>query len=1422
VYNNRKNPRMMKKHLFTFPILILFLFTLQVKVYAQTGKWTAVKNLAPHFHNGGLTLLTDGRVLCHNTNGGGLGTGWDVLTPDSSGSYINGRWDSIAPMEYDRLYFSSQVLPNGNVYVAGGEYGAGGGYGEVYNPLTNIWTPCGPLPSGWIISDGNSQILYNGNVLEGPQEGTDPSYDCLFYNPTTNLYTTAPSSLYNHDEAAWLKLPDSSILFVGIASDNSNRYIPQTNTWVNDGTVLGNLYDPSGEEAGGSFMLPNGKAVFFGATNYNAIYTPSGNSNPGTWSSASSFPMINGYYVGQPDASSAMMVNGHILCAVSPINSPGGEFSSPCYFLEYDYTTNTFTQVKAVIPGFGGDSLPVASYQTNMIDLPDGNVLVSNFQQNFSNQYYIYTPGSAAIPQGKPTINNILVSNCNNYSITGKLFNGISEGASYGDDWQMETNYPIVRLTNGTKVYYARTTNWNRVGAVQTDSLEDTVQFALPSMPGGTYSLVVVANGFASNPVLFTTFGAAITAQTNISCGHTIGSATVSASNGVTPYTYSWAPGGGTKASASNLSAGTYTVTVTGHNGCSVTVPVSITAPYSLNVSVYTTANTNCNGNTGSAASTVSGGSLPYTYSWSPSGGNTDTAVGLSVGTYTLTVTDNCGSTGTSSCIVPPPNSVVDSAYETATTSCNGNTGSAASTIYGGTPPYTYSWAPSGGSTDTAVGLSVGTYTLTVIDNCGSTAITVVNITPPYALNVNAYTITNAECVGGSAAASIYGGTSPYTYSWSPSGGSSDTAIGLSVGGYTLTVTDNCGSIGSSYIYIYQNTVSVNPYVLTNASCNGGGSATANVYGGTQPYTYSWVPSGESTATATGLSAGYYTVTVTDSCGSVGSGYIYINQNTISINPYALTNANCNGGGSAIANVYGGTPPYTYSWSPSGGSSDTATGLSVGYYTVTVTDSCGSIVSGYVYIYQNALSVNPYALTTASCKLGGSATANVSGGMPPYTYSWSLLGGSGDTATGLSVGYYTVTVTDSCGSIVSGYVDIYQDAVSAYAYTLTYVPCNGGNVGSATVSVNGGTLPYTYSWSPSGGNSATATGLSAGNYTVTITDNCGSSATASVTTFQSSVYVNAYTLTSVPCNGGNTGSAEADAYNGISPYTYAWTPTGGNAYIANGLSAGNYTVTVTDICGSSATASVTTFQNPVYAYAYTNTNVLCNGGNAGSAEVNVYNGTYPYTYSWSPSGGNAYIANGLTAGTYTITVTDNCGSWTTSTATITQPVAISVTDYLINDNGSHNGVAAVTPSGGTAPYTYLWSYRNKTTDTIKGLSAGNYSYVVTDNNHCEVTNFITVKLTTGIENVSSAIGQITIYPNPNNGKFAIQSSVEKDGVIVEIYDVLGEVIYSGSLNLASGGSSEINIGSQSSGVYFYRILKEDGDLLGEGKVVIVK
>lgn len=466
------------------------------------GTWIPLNNWAPDYI-GTMLLLPDGTVMASNPDG----TNWYRLTPDASGSYVNGTWSTLSSMHDSRLYFASDVLRNGTVLIAGGEYGAGTATAEVYNVISNTWTesaipltlldPSQSSPAAGgnqAFADAISTVLPGGNVMIAPVYARTVG-GTLIYNPTSNAWSAGPTFFRtgypDQSEASWVKLPDGSILTVDPYGTNSERYIPSLNQWINDANVPVSLYDTNGE-LGAALLLSDGRAIFFGGTGHTAIYTPSGSTNPGTWIAGPDIP--NGQ--GAPDAPAAMMVNGKILLATGPAQT----YNGPVSFYEYDPAANSFTQVNA--PD-GSSALTYAyPYATAMLDLPDGTVLFSDFDY----QLYVYQPDGSPLASGKPAISSITVNSDGSYHLTGTKLNGISQGAAYGDDAQMDSNYPIVRMTNSVgEVFYARTYNWSST-RVMTGNTPVTTDFALPpGLPLGQYSLVVTANGISSDPVAFTT-----------------------------------------------------------------------------------------------------------------------------------------------------------------------------------------------------------------------------------------------------------------------------------------------------------------------------------------------------------------------------------------------------------------------------------------------------------------------------------------------------------------------------------------------------------------------------------------------------------------------------------------------------------------------------------------------------------------------------------------------------------------------------------------------------------------------------------------------------------------------------------------------------------------------------------------------------
>ena len=820
---------------------------------------------------------------------------------------------------------------------------------------------------------------------------------------------------------------------------------------------------------------------------------------------------------------------------------------------------------------------------------------------------------------------------------------------------------------------------------------------------------------------------ASILSSSNISCfGLFDGSATAAAAGGTAPYTYAWSFGGST-AAATGLGAGTYIVTVTDANLCTDTSSVTISQPALLIASTALINNASCNGgNDGSASVSGIGGTLPYTYAW-PLGDTTSTVTNLSVGTHIATVTDASGCADTSSVTITEPNILIASTSMTQAVSCaSGNDGSAAVSATGGTTAYSFAWS-NGDLTAIATNLSAGTYTVTVTDANGCSDTASVTITEPLPITL-VTTTSNVLCFGaanGTASVVASGGIAPYTYLWA-TGNTLSTATNLSPGTYGITVTDANGCAENSSVTITQPTQLIATAVVdSNVSCNSGnnGQASASGVGGTAPYAYSW-SNGDLDSIAENLMAGSYTVTITDFNGCTSNSTITITEPTpLVLSGTVANNVSCFSGidGSASVNATGGTSPYSYLWS-NGSTNTNLTNLAAGTYTISATDANGCTDTASITITEPALLIASTAVTTnVSCNGGndGAASALGVGGTTPYTYAWSN-GATTSSITGLSAGTYTLTITDANGCTDDEPVTITEPTpISVSTVLVNNVSCNGGSDGVATIFGSGGSAPYSFAWS-NGSTNAVAAGLSAGTYIVTLTDFNGCTDTASITiTEPASLIASASSLNNALCSGSNTGTALASAVGGTAPFTYSWS----NATTmdtAINLAAGTYNVTITDANGCFDSASVTIIApSAVVANAILISDAACNGTSTGSAEGDPTGGTTPYTYAWSTGSTNDTISN-LTAGSYFLTVTDANGCTGLDTVVISEPAALVIAVDSITDascNGGNDGAIATITSGGTAPYTYIWS-NSAVTANITGLSAGSYTVTVTDANGC--------------------------------------------------------------------------------------------------------
>lgn len=617
---------------------------------------------------------------------------------------------------------------------------------------------------------------------------------------------------------------------------------------------------------------------------------------------------------------------------------------------------------------------------------------------------------------------------------------------------------------------------------------------------------------------------------------------------------------------------------------------------------------------------------------------------------------------------------------------CTASNGSVTANPANGSAPYTYLWSTAA-TTQTINGLAAGTYDVTITDaaGCVATASATVNATT-VALNGTA-TATNATCgnANGSATVSLSNGTTPYTYVWS-NAATTASISNLMAGTYTVTFTDANGCEGTASATVSSPAGPTASTTATDATCTAAnGSATVTASAGAAPYTYLW-SNGQTTATATALMAGTYNVTVTDNngCAVTSSATVGSTAGTVS-GTTSSVNSSCGAAnGSATVTPAGGTTPYSFNWS-NGETTATASNLSAGTYTVTITDANGcqatatATVSNPNAATATATVTSNYNGSELSCNTAsdGEATVTATGGTAPYTYIWSN-GQTTAAASGLSAGNQTVTVTDDNGCAVSTVVTLTAPAPVDANVDMTGTmdaSCFSSNDGMATITASGGTPGYTYMWS-NNANTAAINNIGAGTYTVTVTDANGCTKDATVTIAQPTAIVNNMTVTDLSCSGSADGAISATTSGGSAPYSYNWS-NGGTTANLTGLAAGTYTLTITDLNGCELVANSTVNATLAIVLDTTVTGTSVVGANDGSIDVTVTGGAAPYTYAWSNAATTANVSN-LTAGLYTVTVTDANGCNTSLTVNVPDgPVAVLATNANINISVFPNPVESV-------------------------------------------------------------------------------------------------------------------------------------------------
>jgi large repetitive protein len=829
------------------------------------------------------------------------------------------------------------------------------------------------------------------------------------------------------------------------------------------------------------------------------------------------------------------------------------------------------------------------------------------------------------------------------------------------------------------------------------------------------------------------------------------GGATATGAGGVGSYTYQW-DNGSPNASATTLSAGPHSVTVTDANTCTASTTVTIIQPDVLAATATQNTAVVCNGQSnGSAATVVTGGTAPYIYIWN-GGSALPNPADLPAGPHTVTVTDANACTTTATVTISQPAILTATAVQTQAISCNGLTdGHASISAGGGIQPYTYLWS-NGETLQSPTNFDDGTITCIVTDFNGCTTIATTTIFEPPLLTATTTSTSNSCFEGADGTATVFGlgGISPYTYEWNVSQIIDPTAVGLAFGTYTVTISDVNSCTATATVQVGQPTEIVPTIVPTNIQCFGNlsGVATVTATGGTttSPYTYLW-SNGQVSGTASGLARGYYSVIVTDANGCTATEDITLTEPPILALSVNATNILCNGAqnGAVAVSPQGGTGAgtYIYQWNTLNNDiTSQVNNLASGVYVVTVTDGNGCTKTAEVQVQEPSIVVLSTAVTDISCN--GAATGqidvSVAGGTGAYTYLWSDgAAQQTPTATGLTVGVYTVTVTDAnnCSRTISANVS--EPTAMTLQMLQTPTKCYMSADGSATVFVGGASGSYAYNWSTSPGqNGSTANNLPSGIYTVTVTDIALCTQTASVFVDQPALLEVTMTMTPVRCNGETTGTATANVTGGTSGnnggYNYSWTSAAAaqNTPTATNLPFGTYTVAVADANGCTASGSVEITTLTSVDLTTQTTPVKCFGETNGTASVAAVGGEGTYTYLWNtPAAGTDSLAIGLSSGTYIVTVTDGNNCTATASVEVVQPSVLllsNVTTTPVSCKGGNDGTAVVSPQGGNGDYTYIWVTQPdpQLTETATNLAAGNYNVSVTDIKGCSTNTIVTI------------------------------------------------------------------------------------------------
>jgi gliding motility-associated-like protein len=974
-------------------------------------------------------------------------------------------------------------------------------------------------------------------------------------------------------------------------------------------------------------------------------------------------------------------------------------------------------------------------------------------------------------------------------SFTLNASSGLTAGANITQTSCGQDNGAITVTPAGAGFTY----NWGDIG------LSSSIR---TNLSPGNYVVTVTntVGGCASSTSITINSSVPFSVGSNVtqtSCGQDNGAITV------TPappgYTYAWAGSGITTNIRTGLAAGDYTVTVTQTtSGCISTASITInpSTPFAIGGNIT---QASCGNNNG--AISVTPAPPGYTYAWAGSGVTTNIRTSLGAGDYTVTVTETATGCKSSSIFTITSTGALVLNLIVSQPSCGLNNG--AIEINPPPPGYTYAWSNAALSGNNPMNLGAGTFTVTVTETatgCRASSSFTLNASSGLTAGAN---ITQTSCGQDNGAITVTPAGAGFTYNWGDIGLSSSTRTNLASGNYVVTVTNTVGGCASSTSITINSSMPFSVGSNVSQTSCGQDNGAISVTPAPPGYTYAWAGSGITTNIRTGLAAGDYTVTVTQTTsGCKSTASITINPSI----PFAIggniTQASCGNNNGAIS-VTPAPPGYSYAWAGSGVITNIRTGLGAGDYTVTVTETATGCKSSSIFTITStgALVLNPI-VSQPSCGLNNGAI-EINPPPPGYSYAWSNAALSGNNPMNLGAGTFTVTVTETAtGCRTSSSFTLNASSGLTAGANITQTSCGQDN-GAITVTPAG--AGFTYNWGDIGLSSSIRTNLAPGNYIVTVTNTVGGCASST------SITINGSTPFSVGSNVTQTSCGQDNGAISVTPappgYSYAWAGSGITTDSRTGLAAGDYTVTVTQTAsGCKSTTTITINPSTPFAIGGNITQASCGNNNGAIAVSPAPPG---YTYAWAGSGVTSNIRTGLGAGDYTVTVTEtSTGCRSSSTFTITSTGALVLNPIVSQPScGLNNGAVEINPP--PPGYTYVWSNAALSGNNPMNLGAGTFTVTVTETaTGCRASSSFTLNassgLTAGANITQTSCGQdngaITVTPTGagftyNWGDIGFSSSIRTNlapgNYVVTVTNTVGGC--AASTGFTINGSTNLSI-----------------------------